>query len=157
MSNQLYSNGTRKYAPLPGVNIYQRVDNITVDGATSAIINFPTTQLEQGLGITTSGERLTFLKTGYYSVKYFVAYQIADPGFDLHLTFGIRVVATGKYLDLSEYAVTGGGTLIRGESLSNVGYFSAGDQLEFDVYNALVGEGAVVLANGSQLIVTQIF
>jgi hypothetical protein len=180
MSNQVYSNNTRKYYALPGMNVYVMSVDIQVPAASGNAPN--TVPVVSLFSFTSSGNTvtnnpnianigassLTILEEGMYSIKLMVLLKdsISPATNDLDYQLFMTLTRTGSVFngivlsELEERSVAPGSTTVgsidRRKCIDYTGYLKQDDILSFRLSN-YSSSALDCLSSGTQLIVNKIY
>jgi len=178
MSNQVYSNESRKFYALPGMNAYVMQSNVTIANATVnapntvpsiGVFNFstaPNSVINDDSLLELEPSVINIKKEGMYSVRltFQLENAVSTSTSDIDYYAFMRLSRTGSLnfliLDSVEERIVAPGSSAgsnqRIKSLSFIGYLNSGDGIGFVLEN-YGGQNLRILANQTQLIVNKIY
>ncbi len=180
MSNQVYSNETRKFYALPGMNLYVMSSDLALAGSSGDAPNTVPTSItfqfvDTGNSVVNDPSIIDLVpggflvvKEGIYSIKleYGLINAVDPTTGDVDYNILARLTRTGTplngvILDQVQHRIVSPGSTTHGstyrhDSLSYVGYMRAGDEVTFEVEN-YEAQGLVVTSNSVQLLINKIY
>jgi len=180
MSNQVYSNNSRKFYALPGMNAYIMSGDVALGGSSGdapntvpTIAGFlfkstPNSVINDDSIIQTGTSGFLVLKEGVYSILLLFGLKnsVNETTGDIDYSVTAELTRHGSALsglildERTERIVAPGatthGSISRVKSISYVGYLNAGDSIGFGIKN-YEAQGLTVLSNTTELMVNKIY
>jgi len=179
MSNQVYSNESRKFYALPGMNAYAMSGIVVIASSTgNAPVTVPTagsflftnsgSVVDDSSLVELAASSLSILKEGVYSVKLVYAIENTENTVTNDVDYAVFMRLTrsaspfnGIIVDQNRARIPAPGSSRNGSttregSVNYNGYLKAGDVLSFVVEN-FAGTGLTILSNSTQLLVNKIY
>lgn len=168
MSSQIYSNDTRKYYALPGMNAYLLTEGLPKQVFlynVNTLVDYNRIGFVQGPDLVdVSSGAISVLEDGMYSITSFVELSSESSAIDVHFqhffSYASSLPSTGTVLNLSSFRIPaiGGGlpAVSTVSSLTWTGFLQKGDIVGVRIIN-LDNVNLVALPGRTQLNISKIY